>query len=88
MPRMSRTGRRSLPVAGNGLPVDQAPCTREAAQGWFKKQPEATQLQMMGPARLEAWKAGDFEWADMAKVEDNPIWGKQAVTKPVGELVG
>lgn len=70
-----------------GIPVDQAPFTRETAEGWFAKQPEPTQLQMMGPARFEAWKAGDFEWADMAKVEDNPIWGKQAVTKPVGELI-
>ena len=70
-----------------GIPVDQAPFNRETAEGWFAKQPESTQLQMMGPARFEAWRAGDFEWADMAKVESNPIWGDQAVTKPVSELI-
>jgi len=58
------------------------------AREWFKEQPRLIQRSMMGPSKFEVWEAGDIQLEDLAKVEQNPIWGEQAVVTPLKDLVG
>ena len=48
---------------------------RETGKDWFAGQGEATQRQMMGPGRFDAWKAGDVQWGDLAEHVHDPVWG-------------
>ena len=70
-----------------GLDVEEPPFERQTSRDWFQAQPESVQREMMGPGRYEGWQDGKFELTDMAKVESSPVWGDQAVVKPVKELV-
>ena len=42
---------------------------------------------MMGPKGFAAWKDGQFELEDMAKITIDPVWGNSAVQKPLKELM-
>ena len=70
-----------------GLDVEDAREEREKAEDWFNRQAPASQRAMMGDSRFEAWQGGEFQFGDMAKIEHNAVWGDQAVTKPLKELV-
>lgn len=52
---------------------------------WFIRQAEATQREMLGPQRFEAWKTGT-DLKDMSKFVNDPTWGGSYVPTPVGEL--
>ena len=71
-----------------GLDVDEAPSDFESASDWFLKQPEKVQRTMMGPGKFTAWRAGEFQLKDMAKLVQNETWGEAAVVAPLKELVG
>ncbi len=43
---------------------------------WFASLPEAQQRDMMGDKRFEAWKAGKFEFSQLAKQTEHDVWGK------------
>jgi SPP1 gp7 family putative phage head morphogenesis protein len=52
---------------------------------WFEGQPEATQREILGPQRYEAWKSG-ASLTDMSKFVNDPTWGGSFVPTPVSEL--
>lgn len=58
-----------------------------SGQRWFEQRGVSAQRSMMGGQRYEAWKAGEFEFADLAKVTTDPTWGKSLGVRPVRELV-
>ncbi len=70
-----------------GLDVDTPPGDESTVRDWFEEQPEATQREMLGVTKFEAWREGKFELVDMAKVTDDPVWGKTMTIKPLAELV-
>ena len=52
---------------------------------WFAGQSEATQREMLGDARYEAWKSG-VSLTDMSKYVSDPTWGGSFIPTPVNEL--
>ena len=52
---------------------------------WFVAQPEATQREMLGAQRFEAWKSG-VDLSEMSKLVQDPTWGGSYVPTPVSEL--
>ena len=43
---------------------------------WFDNQDEATQRQILGNAKYDAWNNGDFTLDDIVGTNDDPDWGK------------
>ena len=70
-----------------GLDVPDDDLTRELGPDWFADQPASVQAGMMGQARFKAWKAGEFQFTDQAKLIPSSVWGEQAIAKPLKELV-
>lgn len=64
------------------------PVRFQTGREWFEGLPADQQRSMMGPGRHEAWQAGRFDFADLATVRENPVWGPSAVVTPVRELLG
>lgn len=56
------------------------------AQAWFDRQPRATQLAVMGPARLDMLEQGRVSWADLPTRRENPRWRPSYVPTPVRDL--
>lgn len=55
---------------------------------WFEGLPEATQRQMMGPGKYEAWKGGRFDFAQLSKAVYDDRWGRSFVETPLKDLIG
>ncbi len=66
-----------------GLP----PVAFERGPAWFARQSEATQRAMMGDKRYEAWRAGKFEFAQLAQVTHNETWGAGLQVTPLRDLI-
>lgn len=58
----------------------------ESGQSWFDRQDEATQLHVMGPGRLAAYKSGAASFKDMATHVHDDTWGGAWVPTPVTNL--
>lgn len=54
---------------------------------WFKSQPEATQIKMMGGGHYDAWKSGKFQLEDIAQIGHDETWGEQIRISPLSQLV-
>lgn len=71
-----------------GLPDTRLPLEEGDGERWFTAQPEAVQRQMMGPGKLEAWNAGQYEFSQLAKETNDVRWGRAFVEAPLKDLVG
>jgi len=58
-----------------GFDVDAPEIEIESGESWFNAQDETTQRTMMGPAKYDAWQAGEIELADLVSVHNDPIYG-------------
>ena len=56
------------------------------ARGWLADQPESTQLKVMGPGRLEAYKSGKVKLHEMARRVEHPTFGGAWVPRNVGDI--
>lgn len=54
---------------------------------WFRQQPEAVQIKMMGAEKHKAWKGHRFKFADLARMTHNATWGDGVRVATLGELV-
>ena len=61
--------------------------TFPAGEVYFNSLDTNIQRQWMGEARYELWKAGQFQFKDMAKIHQNDTWGPSVQVRPVKELV-
>lgn len=55
--------------------LDGPPASRETGAAWFARQPEDVQRQILGPAKLAAYKAGNITLQDIVAYRDDPRWG-------------
>lgn len=55
---------------------------------WFEQQSTPTQISILGPGRLAAWKAGRFSLRDVPATEPNATWGPTLRARGLAELVG
>ncbi|MFA4972555.1 MAG: phage minor head protein [bacterium] len=60
----------------------------KSGEEWFSEQPEAVQRDMMGAEKYEAWKKGEFTFQDLAKISDDPTWGKSVGVRSLKDLRG
>lgn len=74
------------PWSDLGFSVKEPPSMIEDGADWFDRQPEAAQLKIMGPARLDAIKSGRATVADMSTRRRTPGWRDSMVPTPVGDL--
>jgi SPP1 gp7 family putative phage head morphogenesis protein len=54
---------------------------------WFKQQDEATQKQILGAGKYEAWKDGKFDFSQLAQHSDDATFGKMWTETPLKDLV-
>jgi hypothetical protein len=59
----------------------------QTGQEWFLAQPADVQQAMMGPGRYEAWKAGKFEFQDLAAIGEDDVWGPTVQVASLKDLV-
>lgn len=43
---------------------------------WFKEQPRATQIELMGGARYRAWRDGEIVFDDFSQAYNDPVYGE------------
>lgn len=59
---------------------------RGTGEEWLEKQPEEVQLDKLGPARFERWKAKRISLQDMATVQYHPRWGNSVRSVPIEQI--
>ena len=69
-------------VKGADNPVTQT------GQDWFTSQSEATQREMMGGAKYEAWKDGKFTLDDLSVTYKNDVFGEMRTEPSLKSLLG
>lgn len=70
-----------IPVLRNVPPVQY-----ETGQQWFTRQPETTQIAILGRGRFDLWQRGAASLDDMVRRVDDPIWGGSLQTARVQDL--
>lgn len=68
-------------VSGDPNPVEQD------GQTWFDTQDTATQKQIMGESKWQAWMDGKFEFSAMSRQTPDNIWGTMRTATPLKDLV-
>jgi hypothetical protein len=58
------------------------------ARTTFDALPQADQLRIMGPTRLDLLNRGDIKWGDLSTRRENPGWRPSYNITPVRDLVG
>lgn len=67
---------RTKTWAEMGVPgIEETRPDIETGLDWFGRQAETTQRAMMGPAKFDAWKAGEFDLPALVARHDDPAWG-------------
>lgn len=55
---------------------------------WFNGLTERQQIKQMGPAKYNAWRAGEFDLMDLSKPTNNDIYGEMLVEASLKGLLG
>lgn len=71
-----------VPVV-KGLPV----VTWQTGEAWFMSLDAASQLDILGKGRFNAWQAGVFDLAALVSRKVDPVWGGSLVTTPLADLL-
>lgn len=80
---------KTKPWADLGIDLDEPEPIRQTAGAWFDEQPASVQLQILGPARYRAWKAGDYPSTSWVEVRKNTGWRDSIqVTRPPAAYSG
>lgn len=59
-----------------------------SGEAWFNEQPESVQRDMLGPGKFQAWQDGKFDFADLSKIVDDPVYGQMRQEATLKELIG
>lgn len=70
-----------------GFDLDEPPSLVPDAQATFAALSPAEQLEVMGPARLEALQSGKVSWADLSSRRSTDGWRDSFGVTPVADLV-
>jgi len=69
-------------VKGMPNPIEQT------GAEWFTQQDEATQRNVMGDAKFEAWNDGKFEFSALSREYENDVFGTMRGSTPLKDLIG
>jgi hypothetical protein len=86
--RSGRCGRLPLLRSWRDLGIDlpEPASAVPNAEAAFDALPEADQLAIMGPVRLELLRSGRARWGDLAIRRDSPNWRPSYTPRPVADL--
>lgn len=59
-----------------------------AGEEWFKKQSAAMQKEMMGASKWYAWQDGAFEFSQLTKIYNSPVYGPMKREASLREILG
>lgn len=65
-----------------GFDIDEPDSEPVTAEDWFDGLTSDTQRRMLGPARYQAWVAGDYPMSQWSVRRENPGWRDSYVTSP------
>lgn len=82
---MGRCAMIPIPRPPAGLPRMQSPQTGEQ---YFNQLDDATQRSILGPAKYQAWKNGEFAFDDLTTTYNDPLYGSMRRERTLQELVG
>jgi len=68
-------------VPGFGIPK------RRFGKEYFERLSPATQAEMLGPGKYDAWKRGQFDFEDLASIKPHRVWGPNVQVTPLKALV-
>lgn len=71
---------------GLNIPERRQPIIR--GETWFKEQPRATQLEMMGGAMFRAWKDGQVPFSDLSQSYDDDVYGELLRQASLKDILG
>ncbi|MDN4611944.1 phage minor head protein [Arthrobacter burdickii] len=69
-----------------GFDIEEPPSLTKSSEEWFGSLTDKTQLQIMGPGRLELYKSGAASWSDLSRVQQNDGWRDSVTITPVRDL--
>jgi len=69
------------------IPLVGANPVTEGGDAWFDNQSEATQKQMLGVGKYDAWKDGKISISDMSKTVPNDVYGDMRTEAPLKDLI-
>lgn len=72
--------------ASLGIKTPEPASTFPDARAWFAAQPEATQLQIMGPSRLQLLRSGETDWDSLSTRRTTAGWRPSYAPTPVRDL--
>lgn len=58
-----------------------------SGEDWFEGLDEGDQRKILGPGKFEAFKDAKFDFKQLAKVVDSPVWGKTVQVRSLAELL-
>jgi hypothetical protein len=70
-----------------GLNIDEPTDEPESGEDWFNRQSEATQREMMGAEKYEAWKGGKFDFRALTVKYDDAVYGELLREASLKELL-
>jgi hypothetical protein len=56
-------------------------------QTWFEDQDTATQKEIMGETKWQAWMDGKFEFGQLAQDTPNDVYGNMKTVTPLKDLI-
>lgn len=59
----------------------------QSGVSWFNEQDAATQREILGPGKYQAWKDGKFDFADIVGYNESDDWGTSIKEKSLKDLV-
>lgn len=60
----------------------------ETGEEWFNKLDEFTRRKMLGKSKYAAYKAGEFDLAELVGFKNDPTWGPQRYEKSLKAILG
>jgi hypothetical protein len=78
---------QTVTYADLGLDIPETVEPTQSGEDWFNEQPAATQRELMGPAKYEAWQDGKFGFGQLSATYDDPVYGQMRREATLGELM-
>ena len=78
----------TVSMAELGLDIPETRPKIESGEDWFRQQSKAVQRAMMGSGKYDAWTAGQFEFGQLVRESQDPVWGRMYLEETLVGLVG
>ena len=60
----------------------------QSGESWFRGLPDAAQRRLMGPGKLAAWQAGQFDFSQLSAPYHDPVYGRMLKENSLKGILG